>query len=481
MDWKAPNIPRVERESRILAAVVRGEHDPIDWFPLVLQQGASTLVVKVSSDALKLGGIRVVVNATTAQQIADVLGCVLPTAKISDQIYINAGLVGAPLAAQLQTPDAQMASTPRIVRHSTAIDAELAGRGFPLVATVGKDWVLTNRLVGQPNKSANYGWHDPRAKYYSPGGVKLWQTVGLAHDRWHVDYSQTLRMISRNCLLNGEPADLCQVLQDKATASLVSYEGALQLVRLQQVPIYVPSVPSLDVEIEDTSLSLGERCVKWCLEHVGHKEAPPGSNDSPLIRKWLAPCARGYGDKRVVLGISKANWCAAVQCAAMEACLRDGDKRPHDYRAGVVELVADTSPNRQGEVPFAGRWYPIAATKEGTFHPSVGDLAIWDRSVSGQASTSWWRHVNRVIRFDAASGMFQTVGGNENQAMRIAEHSISAVKLLGWIHYPQPVVAPLVVPAPPPPGLTQEDRDRIQFSVAVGLRAMADEMWKGLK
>lgn len=702
-----PEQPSEAREEMILDAIQSGDYDPITWVPVGvgLDEGVE-LLLSVASDALKIDGERVNVNMTTMQKIVDLLGYAFPTSKISDLIYEHAAVR---IGACTQTPDSKMAYTERTLKHSAAVDAKIAGR-TGLASTVGKDWVLTNRLVGHADKSANYGWHDPGAQYTSPGGIKLWQPLGLAHDRWHVDYclapntkvltadlgwvpvsrltvgteligfdeklgghrmrgsyvtstnqlvldcyevvtdrgtiiaseehrfvvankrsgvkwvktkklrtdqtisflcdpwdrapdswesgwlagildgegwvgsnhmvgfaqkpglvldlacsilerdgfklykkdnghgciqvivlgeragmralgryrplrlleksrslwegrrptggqgtraarilevnyigkhpvvalgtttktliaegflshnSQVVRLISRNCLVDGEQFDLMQLLTTDELAHLLSYEGRLQLVRMPGVPVYTPATPAPPVAGD----SLGERCIAWCLKHVGHKEQPPGSNDSPLIRQWLAPCARGYGDKRVVLGISKMNWCAAFQCSAMQACLRPGEAKPHDYRAGVVELVEDTYPGQDGKMPFAGRYIPIEQTRKGDFTPSVGDLAIWDRSVSGKPETSWWRHVNRVISYSDSEGTFQTVGGNENQQVSVAEHHIGAAKLLGWIHYPQPDKPQ------PQSGFSEQEKDQIMNMVGMFLREAADRIWRGV-
>jgi hypothetical protein len=465
--WDAlPEQPSEQREEMILAAVEEGHFDPITWSSVGvgLDEGVE-LLLSVASDSLKIDGERVNVNMTTMQKIVDVLGYAFPTSKLSDLIYEHADVV---IGACTQTPDSKMAYTTRTLKHSAAVDAKINGRQG-LRSTVGKDWVLSNRLVGHPDKSANYGWHDPSAAYTSPGGIKLWQTLGLAHDRWHVDYSQVVRLINRNCMLNGEQMDLMQLLTTDEFAHLLSYEGKLQLNRMPGVPLYVPATTTPPVAGD----TLGERCVEWCLKHVGEKEQPPGSNDSPFIRQCLAPCARGYGDKRIVLGISKMNWCAAFQCAAMQACLRPGDLKPHDYRAGVVELVEDTYPGNDGLMPFAGRYIPVEQARSGKFAPSIGDLAIYDRSTPGKPETSWFRHVNRVISYHDAEGIFQTVGGNEGQQVSVGEQHIGHAKLLGFIHYPQPEQ-----PAPEAPVFTEHERQQIQNMVGMFLREAADNIWR---
>jgi hypothetical protein len=170
------------------------------------------------------------------------------------------------------------------------------------------------------------------------------------------------------------------------------------------------------------------------------------------------------------------NWCAAFQSAAMQACLLPGEEPPHDYRAGVVELVEDTSPGKDGKAPFSGRYVPVEKTRSGEFTPCVGDLAIWDRSDSSKPDTIWWRHVNRVVLFNSTENTFQTVGGNEAQRVAVGEHPLSSSKLLGWIHYPAPESLGASVAT-----FTESERERILNNVGMFLRETADTIWRSYK
>ena len=205
--------------------------------------------------------------------------------------------------------------------------------------------------------------------------------------------------------------------------------------------------------------TLGERCVEWCLSHLGHTEQPPGSNDSPLIRSWLAPCVRGDGPDAYELGLSKVNWCSAFQCAAMHAQLATGEALPHGYRAGVVELVEDTSLGNDGLIRYAGKYRPVGLVRAGEWAPEAGDLAIWDRSNPAKPQSSWWRHVERVVKYDADAGIFTAVGGNEGHAVRVDQNHIGAARLLGFIEYPRREVTTGL-----PVNLTDQERQQIKAS-----------------
>jgi len=221
-----PERPTREREALILQAVRNGHALPPRWAKIHSYAGTSEAVIEVAEDALAIGEpddwVRVTVNHTTAQEIADHLGCALPTTRIANLAYAQAAVRLSPC---FQKPDAQMAFTSRMVQHHRKIEEKRAGRPG-LVSNVGKDWVLTNRLAGNPNHAANYGWFDTGAP-----NKKLWQTLGLAHDRWHVDYSQTVRLVNRTLTVDGTVVQLDDVLRSGELAALVSDEGPLRIVR----------------------------------------------------------------------------------------------------------------------------------------------------------------------------------------------------------------------------------------------------------
>lgn len=216
-----PPLAGPERERAILDAVRRGEHCPIQW--TAVPCGRVTL--SVATDALRIEGVRANVTAETAQRLADLLGCVMPTPRICDAVHRAAVVVVAP---QLGAPDAHMVDTSRMVEHSRRVDAAIGGRPG-LVSTVGKEWVICAALLRSAG-AVNHGWHAAGAPSRSRGGLALWQAEGTRHNAQHTDYSQVFRPVSRRCLLDGAPADLEDVLRGPA-ASEVSYDGRLAVTR----------------------------------------------------------------------------------------------------------------------------------------------------------------------------------------------------------------------------------------------------------
>lgn len=208
--------------------------------------------------------------------------------------------------------------------------------------------------------------------------------------------------------------------------------------RLHTACRVVPQVASLLGEAG--GYTLGQRALLWSLaeKERGAREEPPGSNTGPDIRAYFAGAKRRGSEEP--LGLEGGNWCAAGASAALYAVLGPGETAPHGWRAAVVELVEDAA--------AAGAWHPVEHARDGSYTPQPGDLAIYDRSEPGNPASSWWRHVNRVVSFDASSGAYVTLGANEGDGWNLSsDHNISDPKLLGFVAYP-PSVAPYTGPWP---------------------------------
>jgi hypothetical protein len=221
-----PEAPGRAREAAILEAV-RAGRVVLDWSPIEVRDDRHVLRFWVSSDVLRLGdrcdSVRVAVTCRTHRLIAEELGCLPPTPRISDLVWLHADVR---LGVYTQRPGPAMARKTAFLRHHEQLEAELAGRTG--LVTAGKDWVLCRRLVASPSRAANYGWHLPRGG--RPGvtpGVRVVQPLGLVHDLDHVDYSQFCRLVRRRGELDGGEVDLVDVLANEALASLLSHEGAL--------------------------------------------------------------------------------------------------------------------------------------------------------------------------------------------------------------------------------------------------------------
>lgn len=207
--------------------------------------------------------------------------------------------------------------------------------------------------------------------------------------------------------------------------------------------------------------TLGECCLEWMVKYLGVKEQPPGSNSGPFIDGWLDKCIRR--DTEQALHLKKSNWCSSFVSASLYAVLAPGEVPPHGYRAGVVELVADAL---EGLPRFSGVYVPSKKLLDGVWTPMPGDLVIYDRSDPSKPETSWYRHVNRILRV-VSSTKFECIGGNQNDEVSIVLTQADSPKVLGYIQYPRPVVSTT---------FTEDERKEILNQVGLCLDGMTREI-----
>lgn len=143
-----------------------------------------------------------------------------------------------------------MATTAAMITHSGLIDAELESLSAPVApySTVGKHWILSQKAT--KDRAVNYGWHVPSSQWSNArnqeewAGIKVFACASLAkdakgnvprviqppstaHNYDHADYSQTLTLVHRLCMIDDEENDLVDVLADPDLCGLVSCEGPL--------------------------------------------------------------------------------------------------------------------------------------------------------------------------------------------------------------------------------------------------------------
>lgn len=186
------------------------------------------LKVWTMPDAMKLDGLRFKVTAIEAQQIADLIGAMLPTAKIEDATYQQCNV----LIRAVTMIGRQFTAVSSVEAYNEAVDKQLASLARAgvvvdgVIATVGKSWVLHPKL--RPGVAVNYGWHDPAAPYRAATApMALWQQEGSRHNDMHEDPSQVCRLPRRAAELNGGPVDLADLIMDRKLAPLICHHGAL--------------------------------------------------------------------------------------------------------------------------------------------------------------------------------------------------------------------------------------------------------------
>ena len=160
-------------------------------------------------------------SPNTAQRLADRLGCVLPTRKMVDAIYSAAEVKLAPAPIP---PSAAMTTVSVFAQHNEMVRTQRAAvldlhPPGALVAGHQKDVVISARLAGVTNKVAIYGWHQTN-------GLPI-QPLYLGHAASWVDYSQCIRLVKRELIVNGETKSIAEVLADPKLCGLISDEGVI--------------------------------------------------------------------------------------------------------------------------------------------------------------------------------------------------------------------------------------------------------------
>jgi hypothetical protein len=205
----------------------------------VLEDGkAITATIFVMPDYLSIGSdrdfLRIPMALSTAKEVANRFGFILPTKKMVDAIFQQSAFHFTP---QPMPPGPQMRSTAYYIEHNRKINRQRLALGCPLDALVSghkKDVVLTNRLVRNREKVAIYGWHNL-------SGTPI-QSLTTIHGAGYADYSHGIRLVSRIALLDGKPIPIDEILQDPKLANLLSDEGAIRVVRQFAAFHYSPPV-----------------------------------------------------------------------------------------------------------------------------------------------------------------------------------------------------------------------------------------------
>lgn len=250
-----PENPGPARDDYILQAVQDGKLD-FTYAYVTTSYNGHTGKFAVFAKPGKIDGIYVGVGARVLQQIADLLSCSLLTPKLQDTMWMQAQTRILPYLAYDAT---RMQLTSWMQKATAGVDKLLADAGYVagnLAMGIGKPWQLSNALLEHPGRAENYGLYVPKGK--APGqnyfGVHAAQTVtptdayvlqdpGWAHGLTQDDYSELISLVSRQCEIDGKPADFSQVIQDPELAGLVSHEGPLKITRQPGVPVYACPLP----------------------------------------------------------------------------------------------------------------------------------------------------------------------------------------------------------------------------------------------
>lgn len=190
--------------------------------PVTVSERGHTATVFVTPDVLAVGvdgdRFRPALTAATAQRVADLLGMLLPTEKLSRMIYGAAEVkvplraFGAPRDSFARHVESDRAIADRIARAGAAETAFVAGHS--------KDYVVGAPRARNPNHIAIYGAWDAQ-------GARIQPSSGRAHTLSYRDYSQRVRLVAPEALVDGVRRPLVEVLGDPAVAFLLHDEGAV--------------------------------------------------------------------------------------------------------------------------------------------------------------------------------------------------------------------------------------------------------------
>lgn len=220
-----------QRDTAILHEFLSGNIPDFlkNFKPLTITFGSNSITYLVMSDYLSIGNeadyLRMPMSAEVGQTIADKYDCSLPTRKMVNDIYSNAD-IKLP-AKPWGEPYTGMDNNDRYPIQNEKINKQLAGLDpTKLIAGHAKDIILSQKLYpNNPKKRVCiYGW-------MMSNGQVIQGLNASSHELSYQDYSQLIRLISNDVIVNGNLMRLQDVFASPSLCSLVSDEGVLKFTR----------------------------------------------------------------------------------------------------------------------------------------------------------------------------------------------------------------------------------------------------------
>jgi hypothetical protein len=218
---KIADLPREEREAAIYAEIAAGNvPDFLRTFKQVpIAAGDVRGTIEVAPDYLAIGSdddfVRIPMTPQTAQRLADLFGCVLPTRKVVDAIDAVAEVR---LAPQPLTEDRE--SVAAFLLSNEKIEEQRKSQPLGLLVTgIKKDIVLSNKIRERPDRLVIYGWRQLNGQPIQP--------LTNVHVDWYVDYSHGIRLVRDEIVIDGQPRKIADLLCDKERAAIISDEGPI--------------------------------------------------------------------------------------------------------------------------------------------------------------------------------------------------------------------------------------------------------------
>ncbi len=185
-------------------------------------------ILFVSPDYLCIGDelhfMRVPLTPQAAQLVADSLHCVLPTKKIVDYIYKNAGIRIEPIPLTEKRDSIQT-----FLQHNNMIQNQLKFTySNKIVVGLKKDVVQTPQIysTAKTNRVAIYGWHQLNGKAIQP--------LYTGHVDWYVDYSHGIRLVYEKMIVNGKILFVKDVLNNPVLSAIICDEEQCRYTRYNE-------------------------------------------------------------------------------------------------------------------------------------------------------------------------------------------------------------------------------------------------------
>lgn len=271
----------------------------------------------VTPDVLSVGSdsdsVRVPMDPVTAQRVADFFECLLPTARMVEQVYQAApaklafiyGNYAGTSRKNLQTASGEY------LWHSRKIDEQL--RRPPTILTAGhkKEVVISSNYIqlvkddatGQRVPKATlayYGAHDAAGVPIQAGQVeqngkkvKVRGLTSFAHDPAFADYSHGVRLVWPTMKVDGANRKVADVLKDPQLWPLIVKEGPIPNPRYTLDRNGKPVTAKSQALASDDPLALGS----WDVGALGY-----GSTWDPRIRSTVEGFLAGWKAIPVTVG-----------------------------------------------------------------------------------------------------------------------------------------------------------------------------------
>jgi len=305
-------MPRLHGMWDIVSAVRNGQAR-FEWEEVFSDVDGGRLFVSVMRDAMRFDGVpamnwhrepirgdertfdgvRLPATAAEMQEIADMLFCMLPTPRVLDLVWSQAGLRFDPV---VNLGPGKIVANQNVHDVHAAVEKKIAASGgYPdhgIVASVGKYWSICNSLEApNPDKrpygrntACNYGWHSSGGAYAGvTPGIKVWQGIGTKHNDQHIDPSQVIRLMYRIARLvrddgSQEKVDLYDVAADPSLSSSINHgaPGRTALRVLRQPSVAEPEAAAR----ADGTLVLPETVV--------YQGSPPSEMSEDELASFLA-------------------------------------------------------------------------------------------------------------------------------------------------------------------------------------------------